>query len=290
MKKLLYFIFTLCILLFSSCEKDFIEKIEVEEVVEEEAKESIDDCALEYYYGFMEDGWRFQKIHLQVSSESRECYGKTNPIFADYSKMLLDLGLGLTNDPMELKEEYNLSDNEYWDMIDSLKAYYKTKTLFIQKEIEKYEKIKKYPWFEFITSYTDGDVVITCDKTLFGKSAGENLAQYFKVKSLALFTPHGIDNTTLTCIYDDNAPKTINEFFTYETWLEGNYVLSFDSIPEENYHVINFTITMPIKYENTYKYMINKLRGNDYKLETTKVTTSASFTAKFGHKVVGNVE
>ena len=217
-------------------------------------------------------------IHVPPESEAYVIHDPEAP-FDNYSTMQLKLHFEDSFDKEKFIKENHLSNKEWYELKDSLYTYYQNRTAFIQEELENYKQ--EHPWFLYNTAYINGEVTVTCDKTLFGKTSGENLAQYFNIESRALFTPRGIENTVLTCIFDEDAPKKVNEFFTKETWTEGVYILRFDSIPEEKYNELKLTVTMPLKLEHTHKYMLNKLKGIDEKVEMTDKTVSASFTARF---------
>lgn len=243
-------------------------------------KEQIIGSRPEVHYGMMNDGGYIHNllIHIPPESEAYVIHDPEAP-FNNYSTMQLKLHFESSFVAVNFIEENHLSNKEWYDFEDSLNNYYLSRTAFIQKELENYKQ--EHPWFLYNTAYINGEVTVTCDKALFGKTSGENLAQYFNVESRALFTPRGIENTVLTCIFDEDAPKKVNEFFTNETWTEGVYILRFDSIPEEKYNELKLTVTMPLKLEHTHKYMLNKLKGIDEKVEMTDKTVSANFTARF---------
>ena len=270
MKTKTFILLALCFLALLSCDKN----------EEESSNVLIIGSRPEDFYGLMLDGGYIHNLLIHVPPES-EAYVIHDPEapFDNYSTMQLKLDFEDSFDKEKFMEENRLNDREWYELKDTLKTYYRRRTAFIQKELENYDKNRQ--WFLHYTAYINGEVTVTCDKTLYGKASGENLAQYFKVEPKAWITPRGIEKTKLTCIFDRNSPKRINEFFTKETWTDVKYILRFDSIPEEKYDELKLTVTMPLKLENTHKYILNKLKGIDENVEMTDKTVSASFTARF---------
>ena len=268
--KLLFILIALCACVFSSCEK---------EKVTEEVKTPL-DFTPEDPYGTMFDGGLLQTLNIDVSPSSYKHYSSSDQTFDDYSAM------GLLVEPEYSESAVNsiydyLSTEEATALNDSVYHYGRERTSFVQQALKNNADARHYAWVPYGTAYINGDVTVTCNKTLYGKEPGENLAEYFNVRSYALYTIRGIENPVLTYILDEDVPKKVNEFFTNETWTEYEYTISFDSIPEEKYDEISLTMTMPLKVEHIHKYFQNKVRGFDRTMEITTKTISGSFTARF---------
>ena len=275
MKTKIFIMFSLFFFTLFSCEKN-----KVEGVIEEEPywREISYDP-----YGLMEDGGYINHLYMQIPINNK-AYDRFDPDFSfeKYSDITLQYNFLGTCDEDKLIEKEGLSARSWYRFIDSTYVYFKTKTKPLQDAHKK--SIKEgihYPWIKFYTAYINGEVQITCDKTLFGKEKGENLAQFFDVVSDQLYMPHGIENPTLTYMLDKDVPKTVDKLLTEETWLEPSCIIKFDSIPEEKYNELTFRITIPIKMEHTYEYVMDKFKGREAELKTSEKTFSAEYKARF---------
>lgn len=267
---------SIVIFTFSSCEKN-----NVEGVIEEEPYWRI--ISNDDPFGLMFDGGYIHHLKMQMplNNDAYDPYNANSP-FNDYSVMTLEYVFNSSFSHSKLTEKEGLSTRDWYRFIDSTYVYFKTKTKSLQDAHKK--SIKEgthYPWIKFYTAYINGEVKITCDKTLFGKEKGENLAQFFDVVSYQLYMPHGIENPTLTYMLDKNVPKTVDKLLTEETWLEPSCVIKFDSIPEEKYNELTFRITIPIKMEHTYEYVMDKFKGREAELKTSEKTFYAEYKARF---------
>ncbi len=276
MKTKIFIMLSLVLFTLSSCEKN-----KVEGVIEEEPywRDTSDDDP----FGLMEDGGYINRLNIKMShhNDAYDPHNANSP-FNDYLTMTLEYNFFRESYQSKLMEKEGLNFRGWYSFIDSTYVYFKTKTKPLQDAHKK--SIKEgihYPWIKFYTAYINGEVQITCDKTLFGKEKGENLAQFFDVVSDQLYMPHGIENPTLTYMLDKDVPKTVDKLLTKETWLEPSCIIKFDSIPEEKYNELTFRITIPIKMEHTYEYVMDKFKGREAELKTSEKTFYAEYKARF---------
>ncbi len=274
MKTNTFILIALCAYVFSSCEKK--EVIDIEDV----NTPSNNNYTPEDPYGTMFDGGLLQTLDIDAHPSNYKYYNSSNQTFDDYSVMGLLVEPAYSEIAVRTIYDY-LSTEEATALNDSVYNYGRKRTSFIQQALKNNAEARRHAWVPYGTAYINGDVAITCDKTLFGKEPGENLAEYFKVRPYALYTVRGIENPVLTYILDEDTPKKVNEFFTNETWTEYEYTISFDSIPDEKYNELTLTMTMPLKVEHIHRYFQYKVRGYDRAMEITSKTISGSFTARF---------
>lgn len=194
---------------------------------------------------------------------------------------------GVADDALQVAPKYS---SEEWD---SYVRYCNDRTAFIQEDFMRYQQ--KYPNVEdnyqfpiFYSAYLTDDITITCDKKLFGKESGENLAQYFELtQKIVRALPIGIYSPKLLYSFFDEQPRRLDKIFVKDAWLPSNiniygyFDIVLNATPEEKYDSITFTITMPIYKEYLTEYIKANLTGAPVDLRTTKEEYSASCTINF---------
>lgn len=129
---------------------------------------------------------------------------------------------------------------------------------------ERYSFIEeKVTWFgnapRYFAAYVNGDVTITCDKTLFGKEPGEPLNEYFTLdKQASPFTCQvaGVDEPRFLHGFGEEQPDAMSDIFTKEAWLFTRpvYAFTLKEQPTEKYSRVTFYMTFPVKKEHTWEY------------------------------------
>lgn len=167
--------------------------------------------------------------------------------------------------------------------IDSLvDEFYKEKTQFIAEDYHRYEaEGHKGDWPYFFTAYTDGEVTITCDKTLFGKLPGTNLSKFFDVAPYSGCLATGIENPKLCCKFGDELPANMEQFFEKESWLQVEYNLKFNEMPSEKYDSLTFELTLPMLIEHARDYVVAKQKNVDAVVKYTKSIAKVQCHVKF---------
>ena len=121
-------------------------------------------------------------------------------------------------------------------------------------------------WFSeypaFYTAYVNGEVSITCDKTLYGEEPGTNLSKHFSVISKGGCVPVGIENTRLLHHFGEVLPTDMEEIFPHEAWLHRNYYMYFKDIPSEKYDNLTLHLSIPMTVEHSMDYIVSEYKGN----------------------------
>lgn len=217
---------------------------------------------------------------IPIGSSGYQYYESTKTV-EDYSKFYMYIIINKT------VPDSIYSDSDDADAIREIELEYEhSKSLFLVDEYN--QKIQDFKeevsWPYIYTAYINGEVAITCDKTLFGLQPGENICKYFDVKTPNECLPIGIDNPKLVYTFGENAPVNPEKVFGQETWLQFDYYLSFRTMPSEKYEDITLYLSIPIKKEHIRKYAIEKFRDeNTEKIFTTAILT-AECTIKFNWK------
>ena len=143
--------------------------------------------------------------------------------------------------------------------------YEKEKSRFILDSYNNYKE--NHPggleWPTLFTAYVNGEVTITCDKVLFGKEPGEDLSQYFSVKSRTNCLPVGIENPKLLYDFGDEIPTEWSKLFVDGSWLQPEYRLVFAEQPGEKYEEITLSVSFPMIIENYRNIAVDKYRGKE---------------------------
>jgi hypothetical protein len=236
---------------------------------------SSDPC---YNDGLMCDGGEIEKYILYCIDNPLHRNDTSTKTIDDYSKMLFCIY------KIYQDNKLNRNDPDYAQVMEQEKNFYKQKTAFIYSEYIKHLDDANGGWELFLTAYVNGEVSITCDKVLWGEEVGTDLKKHFLIYSNACCLPVGIENPSLLYNYGE-MPDNMNECFPMEAWLQSAYDMEFSSEPEERYDEITFTLTLPVKIEHTYDYILAKYRGNeDAELKTTEEVFTSKCTVKFNWK------
>jgi hypothetical protein len=272
MKKKKYLILFLCASLFAACQKDDIVKInDVDERIPGNLPEPERD-------GLMYDGRNINTYILYCIDSPMHKYDESVKTIDDYSKMRLSL------EEKYQSRELNINDQERIPVARMRDDYYRQKTAFIYNEYMIHFDKALNGWVFFLTAYINGEESITCDKVLWGEEPGTDLKKHFLIQSYACCMPVGIENPKLLYNYGE-MPESMSDFCPMEAWLQEEYDLILCSEPEERYDELTFTLTLPVKIEHTYDYILAKYRGDeDAELKTTEEVFTSQCTVKFNWK------
>ena len=131
----------------------------------------------------------------------------------------------------------------------------------------------------------DGGITITADKTLFGRSSGQNLSDKFVVTASHPYYRVQFPAFSAIESYGENFGMTSDRYFTKDIALaqsrlhSGLYEIAFAEVPEEGYNEITFFISLPVTdYYNTFAYF----RGDDPEWKGMTQVAQGSTTVYFG--------
>ena len=174
---------------------------------------------------------------------------------------------------------YMTDNHEEMMAITSLeKAYFKEKSSFI---VEVYKQKHIQGWPDFYTAYTNGEVTITCDKTLFGEAPGTNLTNHFVIYGSNGCIPVGIESSKLSYKFFDDPATLMSERFPVGVWLQPKYTLQFQTFPEEKYDSMTLSLTMPMIIEHTREYAVATYKGKNQTPKFTEEVFTAECPIKF---------
>ena len=216
------------------------------------------------------------KIVIDVA---RTYWVKTKTI-KDYSDMdYMYLLIDTDRDWDSLLHRYGLEKEEDRRAVAQKEAeYYKNKSSLLIEDYDafdydadpnrywyrKYDYV--YSWFvdypAFYTAYVNGEVSITCDKTLYGEESGTNLSKHFGVISPGRCVPVGIENVRLLHHFGEVLPTDMEEIFPHEAWLHRNYFMYFKDIPSEKYDNLTLHLSIPMTVEHSMDYIVSEYKGN----------------------------
>lgn len=190
----------------------------------------------------------------------QDYYAKTKTV-KDYNEIQFDIEIYSGS-------RYYPADTAVRNAIARLEEKYcKEKSSFIVDEMEKYARSsipgKGAGWTEFMTAYINGEVMITCDKVLFGEEPGTNLCGHFRVLSDTQCLPVGINSPVLLYNYGEEMPTVMSEYLPTGAWIQYRYGLQFDSQPSERYDSITLHLTLPLLMEHVRDYAVELYRGNN---------------------------
>ena len=215
------------------------------------------------------------KIVIDVA---RTYWVKTKTIkdYSDMDFMYLELTYGRDWD--KLRQHYGIEKGDEAIKISRLeKEYYINKSSLLVEDYDAFvydsdpnRNYWKYDfenlWFvgypDFYTAYVNGEVSITCDKTLYGEEPGTNLSKHFSVISKGGCVPVGIENTRLLHHFGEVLPTDMEEIFPHEAWLHRNYYMYFKDIPSEKYDNLTLHLSIPMTVEHSMDYIVSEYKGN----------------------------
>ena len=268
MKKRVYLILVFCMSFLTACHKDDV-------AVDDRTPGNLPEPNFD---GLMYDGCGLEKYYFYCIDNSMNRYDTSIKTIDSYSKMCLSIEEKFKNYGLDV------NDPDRIPVARMKNDYYRQKTAFIYREYQTHMDKALNGWTYFLTAYVNGDVSITCDKVLWGEEAGTDLKKHFNIYSAAYCMPVGIENPTLLYNYGEMQENMMNmsDFFPMEAWLQDSYEMYVSSEPEERYDEITFTLTLPVKIEHTYDYILAKYRGNeDAELKTTEKVFTPQCTVKF---------
>ena len=283
MRKALYFVFAMSVLLFS-CNKD-------EKEEGREGGENAMDMPLE---GLMMDAGEIAE--LQLYGLQKAVYMSGFDIPAVYRDEVKDKGELVFPDYQSIRLYAWFVRHGYGLIEDSAKAtkilrmerdYYYHKTDFILEQYNKlYQLQTPVEWPLLFTAYVNGDVTLTCNKTLFGKDSGKNLSQHFMVSPAYCCVPIGRgENSEMLYSFNDieklSTGICMTDFFKKDSWMQSAYLIRFIDKPTERYDELTFTLTFPASLEHVREFCTSKYKGENAPMRVTDTTYTASFTAKF---------
>lgn len=286
MKRVLFFVFAMSALLLS-CSDDDIEK----------GKDYDLNCPPAPKVGMMMDAGEISRLDLYglqrrvgfdfniPSVYYYEVKEKGVPVFPNYQSVRLYAWFVTHGKSVSVGDTVKARR-----IFDLKKDYYRRKTDFILKQYnDQYKNGYYMTWPWLFTSYVDGDVTLTCDKTLFGQEPGQNLSEHVLVFPAYCYVPIGRGENPKTLYFIDDAEKMdsgfrMTDFFQKDTWMQHVYMMKFMEEPEERYDEVTFTITFPAAIEHTYEYIVSMYEGKNEPLQTTEETFKAEYTVKFDWK------
>lgn len=269
-------IFFLCFLLtaFCSCQDDDSKRVTPAPDIE----------------GLLIDGGRISKAGLYcLKSEPMydawyNYYPKVKTLndYSDMSSLCLLLHdeqwTYISDNIEEMSAIYSLEE-AYWKKKSSfiLEAYNQYKASDFRREASRNNDTRHiWGWPYFFTAYTNGEVTITCDKTLFGETPGTNLTKHFVINGFNGCMPVGVENPELRYTFFDDQPTLMSERFPVGVWLQPEYRLQFQTFPEEKYDSITLSLTMPLIIEHTREYAAATYKGKN----PTPIFTEEVFTSE----------
>lgn len=255
-------------LAFSSCQNDN----ETLEAAPQENGYSDFNLKIE---GLLCDGGSISKVGFYCLPKHISFYGKkhwweyysevkTVSSYDDFNMTIL-----LHNDAWRYQSE----DKDETIYLGSLETqYYNNKSAFILEAYNKRLESTHAAWPALFTAYTNGEVSITCDKSLYGEEPGTNLCKYFRIKSENECLPVGIENPKLLYDYGDEIPTNMAEYFVEGAWLQPEYFLEFADEPANRYDELTLTLTMPMTIEHVYESIVAKYKGKEFDSKFTDNT------------------
>lgn len=249
-----------------------------------------DDVTIEYpmpsEYGYLMDGGNISQIKLTCITKNEKEYGdnQNSKALSNYSEMRFWVEIVKVSQPLSSDVEARLAIAKLQEEYESKKSSFILEDYYRYMKDE-YQTDKKYGWPDFFTAYTDGDVVISCDKTLFGELPGTNLSKYFKILAPDMgCLPIGIENPRLRCKFGDEIPTNMVVFFENETWLQPKYYLELESQPSEKYDNLTFYLSIPMIREHLWEYASAKYKGTGNVSNFSKADFKAQCLVNFNWK------
>lgn len=217
-----------------------------------------------------------------------EYFPKTKT-FTDYSEMYFCLWL------------HDGNGRSYWEnTIENyntfglrLRDYYMSKTSFIVDALKKYleeapdddARMKVRGPDGLYSAYTNGEVTLTCDKTLWGEAPGTNLSKYFMTYGdYPSCLVVGVESPRLLYGFGEEMPTTMDALFPDEAWLLYRNYWEMQTPPSEKYDELTFTLTMPVLIEHSRKYVYYQYMGMNLDSKYSEQTFTATCTMRFDWK------
>ena len=241
------------------------------------------------YEGIRSDGAKISDINLYCLEKDVMSKGGSGVWFNYYPKIktINDYAniqlLIMINDGNPLRKLDSEEENREIERM--VKEYELAKTSFFMEAIHKYVDTHKQQgnayWSYFYSACVNGEVNITCDKTLFSEPPGTNLSKYFNIIAESHCIPVGLETPTLNYGFEDELPELMNDYLPNGVWLQPKYGLLFHSLPSEKYDSLNFHLTIPMTIENRWEYWISVYRGTPLDSKYIDRTFEADCLIKF---------
>jgi hypothetical protein len=181
---------------------------------------------------------------------------------------------------------YRTSDYQRMNDIRQLEiAYDKQKSAFILEDYKDYNR--KYAptsiasWPTYYMACFNGEVTLTCDKTLFGEAPGANLSKYFTIIAESECMPVGLENPTLRYRFGDTLPTIMADLLVDGSWVQAGYFLEFAEQPTEKHDELTLTLTTPMTLERVGAYVEAQYDGKELDSLYTSVVFKSDCLIKF---------
>ncbi|MDO4526257.1 MAG: hypothetical protein Q4B61_13105, partial [Bacteroidales bacterium] len=144
------------------------------------------------------------------------------------------------------------------------KDYFFKRSTPVAKEFQKFKDTTNSPisWCPLFSAYSNGEVSITCDKTLFDETPGTNLMKYFNNTAIISGIPVGIEETKMYRNFGEPL-NNMNQVFPVGAWLYPSYYFELKEKPTEKYDSLIFSLTMPIIREHVRDYVAAQYLGKE---------------------------
>ena len=202
----------------------------------------------------------------------------------DYSEFYF--WLNITEDDLELDSwiKNNTTLDERNDILNLGGAYWLEKTSFMIEAFRSNKELDHRLWPVFFTAYVNGEVSITCDKTLYGEAPGTNLSQYFEVTPTSNYIdclPVGIENPRLLYSFGEKLPTAMDQYFVNEAWFLRSYVLRLKDVPSEKHDNLTLRLSFPMTIEHIWDYFVAPYKGVEYPDRFTEEVFTAECRINF---------
>lgn len=174
-------------------------------------------------------------------------------------------------------DDFKLCIRLKYDTIPSLgnqyaQHQYETKNYsFYIEALDNYRKTNNSCQPKIATAYINGEVSITCDKTLFGEAPGTNLSKYFTVYDTCPCIIIGRENPKFLYNFGEELPKDMQSFFANDTWLQHSYWLEFTEHPSEKYDNLTFYMTLPMIRQHSREYYDSIELGHEEEMQYSEI-------------------
>lgn len=293
MKKIFFLLSTMSLL---SCSSDEETSITNNEEVYPTKLCILDASQIETRFGYAMDEadlWLFQNAPYYFDKETREQHRayydsitqgmEHQPMNYDNLRILFYTRTS-TDPSSDLKDENEKNGvNDYLQFAGEASS----RILLSQKQMEEMQSLwakEGKLWMnldpQFFTARFTGPAIVKADKTLFGREAGRDLSDHFRVEGPGLCLPQGtLRDFGFLFWYDtENRPSSVHEFFSQDTWLQRCYAFRLCDMPEETYPELTFTIELPTVFDYWYDYY----RYGREEMRTERRTLSATCTVHLG--------
>ena len=234
---------------------------------EDDSEEPIEGLALPVE-GTLLDGGRISGVDLYCREYDREFTGKSWETYCAETKTVQDYDDFFLN-LMIHKAAYRYTPHDTSEMsaIARLeKEYEKKKSQFILDGYNEYKNsgLCEPGWPVFFTAYTNDEVTVTCDKTLYGEEPGTNLSSYFTIlPDVCPCLAVGKEDSKLLYRFGEELPTRMSDLFVVGCWLSPDYILTFAEKPSEKPDELTLYLSLPITKEYIWEYAVEKYRGNN---------------------------